>query len=727
MSGRFAAPPLRCSQISTERKEQEDGKVTIRLGDVRAEEDTEMLKQAFVETDDYRTLIERNERCIVVGRRGTGKSALALKLAEGQEEERNTILITIAGDEEENIGIEEKIRKFGESYAKQKAAAKLVWLYAIWMEILQQVRDRGNDGQKGRKIRKERVSKWIQGGRSIGRRVWEVLREETEKQTTAEVGELDRQLDIRRIGEEVGTTLEKENKMVYIIVDRLDEGWEVSENGIATVNGLVQGIIETRTRIKRVVPIVFIRDNMYRGIQEKDPDFCRNIEGQVLRLYWSNQKLWEVIVGRLRIATGRRQEATEKVWDQCVEEELTGREGFTKCLKRTLYRPRDILGLIQATLERAERSGRSKINLDEIQRSAKEISENRLRDLFKEYMTMLPLLPTYTEVWRNGSVQRRAELFKRAIEGRLEKATATSREIQEWAVLREDASAALKQQYGVGLIGIQDRRTGAYSFCQDGRPRMEEIRDDDQIMLHPAYWHGLNANGAELEAGASQDIYDEYEIERQSDAPALRQRMLRERRNALTEVPMGASGAVELEEWCVEVIRICFAKSLRNVERQPVSTGTSRPDIVARNLGASEFWSRVLNDYQSRQVVFEVKNKDDFDGRDIRQLAAYLTNGAGSIGFLVTRGGSENLERGAELDQIRDTWTNGRKLILKIPCPLLSKLLGRLEQTSRHDKVDNFLNSLLDRYERCYIKGQLPPRSTNHIRTRKSNRRRKRS
>ena len=357
--------------------------MTIRLGDVRAEEDTEMLKKAFVETDDYRTLIERNERCIVVGRRGTGKSALALKLAERQEEEQNAILITIAGDEEENIGIEEKVRKFGDSYGRQKAAAKLVWLYAIWMEILQQVQDRGNDGRKGRRMRKERVSKWVQGGRSIGRRVWEILRKETEKQIT-EVGELDRQLDIRKIGEEVGAILEKEGRTVYIIVDRLDEGWEVSESGIAAVNGLVQGIIETRTRIKRVVPIVFIRDNMYRGIQEKDPDFSRNIEGQVLRLYWSNQKLWEVIVGRLRIATNRRQEATEKIWNQCVEEELMGRDGFTKCLKRTLYRPRDILGLIQATLERMEMSGRSKISLNEIQRSAKEISENRLRDLFKE-------------------------------------------------------------------------------------------------------------------------------------------------------------------------------------------------------------------------------------------------------------------------------------------------------------------------------------------------------
>ena len=681
----------------------------IRLGDVRAEEDAHMLKRAFVETADYRTLIERKERCIVVGRRGTGKSALALKLAERQRDEDGAILITIAGDEEENIGIEEKVQKFGNNYRRQKAVAKLVWLYAIWMEILQHVRDRGTDGQEGRKMRRDRVNKWVLGGRSIGRRVGEILRDATQVGMSPEVGELDRNLDVRGIGEVLQRTLEKEGKTVYILVDRLDEGWEDSDTGIATVNGLVQGIIETRTRLNRVHPIVFIRDNMFRGIQEKDPDFCRNIEGQILRLYWSNQKLWEVIAGRLRIATGTTQEATEKVWNECVEEELMGPDGFKQCLKRTLYRPRDILGLMQAALERSENTGKTRIGMQEVERAAKEISGNRLRDMFKEYSALLPLLPTYTELWRNGHVQRSAQSLRQVIQTRLDTPTATSLERQEWSVLKMNTFAALKQQFSVGLIGVQDRRTGAYGFCQDGRPRMEEIRDDDQVMLHPAYWQELNANGTQLDSEESQDIYDEYEIERQSDAPALRQRMLRERRNVLTQIAAGASGASQLEEWCAEVIGICFAKSLVNVERQPVSTGTDRPDIVARNLGVSTFWRRVLDDYQTRQVVFEVKNKDGFDGTDIRQLAAYLTDGAGRIGFLVTRSGSEDLQRGSELDQVRDTWTRSDKLILKIPCTLLSKLLGRLEQISRHDKVDNFLNSLLDRYERCYIKGQLPP------------------
>ncbi|MGH8500714.1 MAG: hypothetical protein ACRERV_18165, partial [Methylococcales bacterium] len=50
------------------------------LGDLRAEADSLMLQKAFLETADFRTLIETSDRTVVVERRGTGKSALTLQL-----------------------------------------------------------------------------------------------------------------------------------------------------------------------------------------------------------------------------------------------------------------------------------------------------------------------------------------------------------------------------------------------------------------------------------------------------------------------------------------------------------------------------------------------------------------------------------------------------------------------------------------------------------------------
>ena len=50
------------------------------LGDTTAENDNKMLSSAFIETPDFRTLIESDDRTVVVGRRGTGKSALFINL-----------------------------------------------------------------------------------------------------------------------------------------------------------------------------------------------------------------------------------------------------------------------------------------------------------------------------------------------------------------------------------------------------------------------------------------------------------------------------------------------------------------------------------------------------------------------------------------------------------------------------------------------------------------------
>ncbi|MDN2631819.1 hypothetical protein OB913_26430 [Klebsiella pneumoniae] len=50
-----------------------------------------MLSSTFIETADFRTLIETDDRTIVVGRRGTGKSALFIQLNEHWKKDKKNI------------------------------------------------------------------------------------------------------------------------------------------------------------------------------------------------------------------------------------------------------------------------------------------------------------------------------------------------------------------------------------------------------------------------------------------------------------------------------------------------------------------------------------------------------------------------------------------------------------------------------------------------------------
>ena len=94
------------------------------LGDLSAEADHSMLRQAFLETADYRTLIETSDRIVVVGRRGTGKSALALRLRQFYRREDKTQVVLIAPEEHQTIGLRPRIARFGETFSKMRAAAR---------------------------------------------------------------------------------------------------------------------------------------------------------------------------------------------------------------------------------------------------------------------------------------------------------------------------------------------------------------------------------------------------------------------------------------------------------------------------------------------------------------------------------------------------------------------------------------------------------------------------
>ncbi|MBR7551354.1 ATP-binding protein, partial [Mycobacterium tuberculosis] len=74
------------------------------FGDTTAENDKKMLGSAFVETADFRTLIESDDRTVVVGRRGTGKSALFLHLQEHWKKDKKILVLSFSPDDTQIIG-----------------------------------------------------------------------------------------------------------------------------------------------------------------------------------------------------------------------------------------------------------------------------------------------------------------------------------------------------------------------------------------------------------------------------------------------------------------------------------------------------------------------------------------------------------------------------------------------------------------------------------------------
>ena len=677
------------------------------LGDLRAEEDVTMLGSAFLETPDYRTLIETSDRSIIVGRRGTGKSALAVKLEQYWRRSDDAEVIKIAPEEYQTIGLRPRVGQFGDRFNLIRAGSRLAWKYSLIMETALRLSSK----YKFKKTDfyseiSDRVNEWKDFGWTISDRIRELLKRKLEKHSDVEnkIGNFALALDIENVTKALAQACERADVTVILIIDRLDEGYEPDDKGIGLIDGLVQSTIDLKTKIPSIKPLVFLRDNIFRSVQVYDPDYSRNIEGHILRLHWDPDTLFSFAAKRLKLAFKLQTDVTRRIWNSCTAGELREKRGFERCLHLTLYRPRDLLSLLNEAFYMAARRNESTLILNYVENAGQTISKNRLEDLKKEYATIIPGLEKYIEIFEGCNPEMEAQLLLDAIAHLMSKGSEDSAVQQDFMIL--ETSDVVRLLYSIGLVGIRDMTTSTYVFCHDGRSPDKNIAPTDRILIHPCYWMALNCSRNALDPDEAEEIFDEYDIEISSITPGIRNARIEELIRQLSAIDEGAEYASDFEKWCHTAVRICFAAGLRNVEFKPNKNARMRRDIVATNLGEGDAWRRIYDDYSTRQVIFEVKNYKDITSADYQQMISYLSGEYGKLGFVITRDESIELYAGKDVEWVRELYATHKIIVIKLTGKYLIKLLGKLKNPQKHDPIDNAMHKLLDTYSRLYLAGQ---------------------
>ena len=675
------------------------------LGDIRAEKDRQMLELAFYETPDFKTLIQSTDRPIVVGRRGTGKSALSYQLQKFWSLGKNTIVNQIIPDEDQVIGIRPLLQLFGSKYNQIKAGARIAWKYALLIETVisllekQKVNPRDLSAPMA-----ERVRAWRNSAPRITARFRSLLLTFEKLAPSAEqrIANLATFLSISEMQEEVSQILGRTRLSLVFLIDQLDEGFEPDELGSGLVGGFVHAAVDINSQVPSVQANIFLRDNIFKTIAQLDPDYSKNIEGRFLRLHWDEHQLFDLICARLKVVFQSPLESNRKLWNRCVADELQGMEGFAKCLRLTLYRPRDLVSLLNEALYAARKQDRETIIFKDVESTAREISNTRFDDLLKEYSVIIPSLKPLTAIFRAQSpewaykdlITRIETLFLRQdIDGEYQR---------EFAIM-ESAQEGIRTLYSVGFLGIKDSASSAFVFCHDGRSPNKEFASNDRLLVHPCYWMALDITKDSLSAEDAAEIHDEYEVEVYSEAPEIRCHRIGQLHAKLDKIPVGKEGAPEFEEWCRRVVRICFSGPLRNIELHPNKDATQRRDVVASNQSEHGVWRRILDDYKSRQVIFEVKNKLGIDPDDYRQMLSYLHDDYGRLGFIITRDDKAELYSGPELEWTREMFNKHKVIIIKLTGRLLSSLLSKLRGHNKVDPCEHGMNKILDTYTRLYL------------------------
>lgn len=683
------------------------------LGEQTAEHDSKLLLGNFIETPEYRSILETKDSTVVVGRRGTGKSAMFAKLRELWGSQKATHVIAIAPEDFQTINFRTIFKVFNSHYSYVRSVARIVWKYGLVMEMLSHLSKHYKTREQvaGYRTASGHVAQWQANTNDffskLSRKIVPIIRSGKEQEEI--IGEISSMLNLSELENALIHLLGGSAVHFYILIDRLDEGYENDLAGAAVVSGAIAAVAELNKCHEHVRPVLFQRDNILRSVQKYDPDYTRNIEGEVITLHWDTYQLQNLVAKRLNAAFSLNLENTQKIWDRCtanegVGRELQGKDGFKKCLQFTLYRPRDLLSLLNQAFFNAAREERSTIILGDIEKTAKVISGNRLDDLKKEYSSIIPCLPTATSLFEHGSPEK---TYGEAIElldempSALRASNAGSLAEQDFAILKSDG--LIRSLYSVGFIGTHDANSNTFTFCHDGRQPDREFTSQDRILVHPCYWIALNLSRNALAPEEAEQIEDEYEIKVTSVSPEIRATRIGTLISEIGQINEGRDDADAFEEWALTAIQTVFAGRLANVERKPNPGAVQRRDIVGTNLANSNSWSRIEKDYGVRQVVFDAKNYKSVGRDEYRQMSTYLNGVYGRLGFLVTRDEDDALRAGAELDWVREIFNTEKKLIVRLSYKFFQRLLSKLRNPEKHDAVDNAMSSLLDTYERNYL------------------------
>lgn len=688
------------------------------LGDIRAEADHPMLSKSFYETPDYLSLLASDEKVVVVGRRGTGKSALTYRLGKQWTKDKNDVLVTVAPDEHHTLALIPLVSKYGRNFLEVRAVSRLLWKYGLLMEIVEtlstkyKVREAIADSE----LLKRHLKIWAQPGRAFFERMRGILKLVAAGSTDPNdfIGDLADALEPNRIEKEVRSLVQLGYK-AFILVDRLDEGFDPNNLSVAFIDGAVTAAIDLASAIKGGVrPVVFLRDNIHRAVAHYDQDYARNIEGQTLRLHWDLNNLFYLVCNRLRSAFRIEQENNKRLWNRFTSHELQGEEGFKKCLSFTLYRPRDILILLNSALENASKRDQSvssvTVSMQDIEKSAKVISLNRLDDLKKEYKQIFPSIEMAVSVFEGMAPEMTLQAATEKLVEVIENPPEDHQTQLELAIL-ERPEELVRSLYSVGFLGCHDAASGSFVFSHDGKRPITEFRKDQRLLIHPCYWMALDVRQEAIGEEQATEINDEYDIKVSSQTPAIRNGKLSKLMAEHQPIPTGDAGASDFEHWCLEAVKICFAGRLENVSLHPNRDAVNRRDIIGTNLGQPPCWQRIREDYEVRQVIFECKNYAELTQTDYRQMHSYLSDRYGRLGFFITRSASTALERDRELDWFRSMYHDHKVMIVKLTAKFLSDLLGKLRSPKKHYTPDQLLGAILDTYERNYLGQPITRRS----------------
>ena len=508
----------------------------------------------FVDNGDLAVLENCSDpKCIVVGRTGTGKTALLKMMLVRQE---NSVELSPEDLSLNYLSNSTIIDFFEEAGVHLDLFYKLLWHHVITVELLRKKYGIENSKKQNdflniisgilRKDRaKERALKYLE---EWGEHFWQEteyrVKEFATKLEEELKGSVGVELDALKLGAEGARSLSREKRAevinraktvldrvqiselhsvikllseeifidpqqnFYIVIDRLDEGWVDDKIRFKLIKALIESI-KSFKRVSNIKIIVSLRaDLLHRVLKETQGAGFQEEKYRALylQLRWKRPQLEELLNSRVNFLF-ERQYTKDNVFLKHIlpTNQIERMDATEYILSRTFNRPREAILFLNECIEKAE--GESRVSIGTLRSAEVTYSKQRLRSLGDEWKLDYPCLVDYTRI-----LVRRPRCF------RLE--SITDSELEEFAVgllgSKEDCKDPVIDQaavcylngsgssekfkedlfkifYRVGLIGVKTDTfvSRQWSYLDEPFLTDGQIKPVSSIEVHATFWAAL--------------------------------------------------------------------------------------------------------------------------------------------------------------------------------------------------------------------------------------------
>lgn len=487
---------------------------SLSIGDPRAENEMATLDRYYLTIDEFERA-QRGEVNLVVGRKGSGKTALFIRLRDKMRQDRRNIVVDLKPEGYQLIKIKEDILLYLSEGARQHLITAF-WEYLILLEIAYKLLEKDQHSYRFTRdvhdiyVRLEKLYRIpdISAEGDFSERLAALSeklaqkyqakygQESARRLTAAEVTELVYTHDIRQLRNLISEYLSRKQS-VWVLFDNLDKGW--STQGVDVIDSIVlKCLVDAGRKIERdmrrarhnVHCIIFVRNDVYDHLMRNNPDFGKEMRAA---LDWSDPDMLREML-RLRLVSGLEGDMNRvdflTVWRELCASHHNGEETSAYLIDRSLMRPRNLLKIFNHCRGFATNFNRQIINEGDIDKGLNAYSQDLLEELDREITDVLPYASNVLYYFLDA----RSTMSLEALQDILKSGGVSEDQYTE--------VVGFLLYYGVLGIQTRDRRHFIYDVNYDIKLltiRLERSKESEPFIVNPAFWPALGIIDARLE------------------------------------------------------------------------------------------------------------------------------------------------------------------------------------------------------------------------------------